>query len=66
VTDTGPWPGLTPSCIGSDGSFATPSVRLARWTQAFAAPGYFSTVCSDNFGPALDQLAAHLNAALPR
>jgi len=64
--DTGPWPGLIPSCIGDDGSLGIPSVRLAQWTQAFGAPGAFVTVCSDNFGPALDQLAAHINEALPR
>jgi hypothetical protein len=64
VTDTGPWPNVEPSCIGSDGSFANPAVRIARWVEAFGDNGLLLPVCSDNFGPSLDRMASLLNAAM--
>jgi hypothetical protein len=66
VTDAGPWPIIQTSCVGADGNFATPSVRLAQWVEAFGANGLFFSACADSYAPALEQMASLLGRALPR
>jgi hypothetical protein len=63
-SDTGPWPTNTPSCTGADGSFGFPAVRIAQWTKAFGARGMIFPVCSDSFGPSLEQMATLLKQAM--
>jgi len=66
ITDTGPWPNVGHSCVGADGTFADPAIRIAQWVQSFGSNGLFLPVCSDNFGPSLDRMASLLNAAMAR
>jgi hypothetical protein len=61
----GPWPSISNSCPESNGTLATPAVRLAQWASAFGTNGQLLSVCSDNFAPALQLLAERLNQRLP-
>jgi hypothetical protein len=60
ITDTGPWPFIAHSCTASDGSFADPAVRIAQWALSFGDNGMLLPACEDNYGPALDRIAALL------
>jgi len=44
------------SCQGKGHGKAAPAIRLRSVVDAFSKQGYFSTICIDNFGPALKQL----------
>ena len=59
-----PWPVIDHSCTASDGSFADPSVRIVEFVNQFGANGLVLPICSDNFGPSLDRIAALINASL--
>ena len=59
-----PWPVIGHSCTASDGSFADPSVRIVEFVNQFGANGLVLPICSDNFGPSLDRIAALINASL--
>jgi hypothetical protein len=59
-TDTGPWPEMTHSCVGSDASWADPAVRITQWVQSFGENGILLSICDDNYGPSLDRLATLL------
>jgi hypothetical protein len=61
LSDTGLWPVMSHSCTGSDGTFADPAVRINQWVQAFGDNGVLLPICNNNYGPALDRLAALLN-----
>jgi hypothetical protein len=63
--DTGPWPVMTHSCTASDGSFADPAIRIADFVHRFGSNGVLVPICSDNFAPSLDPLAAALNQVSP-
>ena len=65
ITDTGPWPYVAHSCTASDGSDADPAVRINQWVQSFGDNGIFLPICTDNYGSALDRLAALLSVASP-
>jgi hypothetical protein len=61
TSDVGPWPLIAHSCMASDGSsFADPGVRIHDWVQAFGVNGTLLSICTDNYGPALDRVAALL------
>ena len=65
-TDTGPWPHMTHSCNGTDGSFADPSVRIAQWAGSYGDNGIFLSICDTNWAPSLDRIAALLSpSAMP-
>jgi len=65
-TDTGPWPHMTHSCNGTDGSFADPSVRIAQWAGSYSDNGIFLSICDTNWAPSLDRIAALLSpSAMP-
>ena len=59
--DTGPWPEMKHSCVGSDGSFADPSVRIGDWTRAFGANGILLSACDTDWAPSLQRLGDILN-----
>jgi hypothetical protein len=65
ITDTGPWPYIAHSCTASDASAADPAVRINQWVQSFGDNGIFLPICTDNYAPALDRLAALLSVASP-
>jgi len=62
-TDTGPWPHMTHSCNGTDGSFADPSVRIAQWAGSYGDNGIFLSICDTNWAPSLDRIAALLSSS---
>jgi hypothetical protein len=59
-----PWPVIAHSCTATDGSFADPSVRIGEFVNQFGANGLILPICTDNFGPSLDRIAALINASL--
>ena len=63
--DTGPWPVIDHSCMGSDGTFAAPAVRLNEFATGFGANGQTSNICVDSFAPILSSFAAQLAAHIP-
>lgn len=65
VADTGPWPVIDHSCMASDGSFASPAVRINEFAAGFGANGQAFSVCVDSFAPILSTLALRLAEHLP-
>jgi hypothetical protein len=60
-----PWPVIAHSCtVPSDGSFADPAVRISEFVTQFGSNGLVLPICSDNFGPSLDNIARLINASL--
>ena len=59
-----PWPFIAHSCTATDGSFADPAVRVNQFVGEFGAFGLTQSICSDNFGPALDAIAKMILARL--
>jgi hypothetical protein len=60
LTDTGPWPGIEHSCAATDGHVADPAIRIADFVHRFGDNGLVLSVCSDNWGSALDRTASLL------
>ena len=65
TNDTGPWPSIEHSCTATDSSSADPGVRLQLFAQQFGGNGLTYSICSDNFGPALNTLAMKLSVLPP-
>lgn len=65
ANDTGPWPVIDHSCTASDGTFASPAVRINEFAGSFGANGQTASACVDNFAPILSSLATQLAAHLP-
>jgi hypothetical protein len=61
VTTDGPWPDITHSCTGPDGSFADPGVRMQEFVQQFGGNGLAYSICEANFGPALSNFAQKIS-----
>ena len=55
--------GIGPGCVGSDGP-APPPVRLRALGEAFGPESLWS-VCAEDYGPALADLAQRIHAQLP-
>jgi hypothetical protein len=63
-TDPSMWPFVEHSCMGADGVFGDPAVRIQQWVNAFGANGRFETLCAGSLGPALEGFAAQIGQAL--
>jgi hypothetical protein len=59
-----PWPEIGHSCIGGNGSYADPGIRLQSFVAAFGANGLVFPICNDDFGPALHQIASTMTRYL--
>jgi len=57
VTDSGPWPTISPACSAADRSFADPSVRTSQFLRQFGPNGLLLPICADDFAPALRRIA---------
>jgi hypothetical protein len=64
TTGDPPWPDITHSCTGSDGSFADPGIRLKEFVQQFGSNGLTYSICDADFGPALTRIATKLRQFL--
>ena len=57
--DTGPWPVIDHSCMGSDGNFRRPGRAPQRVRGPASAPmARHTNICVDNFAPILSSFAA--------
>jgi hypothetical protein len=60
-----PWPVIAHSCTATNnGSFADPGVRTTEFVNQFGSNGQLASICDADFGPPLEQLAAHLGGAI--
>jgi hypothetical protein len=57
ISDTGPWPQITPSCTASDGSYADPSTRTSALVKQFGGNGLLLSICDGEFAAALSSIA---------
>ena len=48
------------SCTAKNGDYADPAVRIAQAVTAFGSNGVFESICEDDFGPALQQIAREI------
>ena len=55
-----PWPETTHSCLAADGSFGDPAVRVAELVSHFGDNGRLLSICDDDFGPALGDIADNI------
>jgi hypothetical protein len=56
---------ISPSCMGPAGAGdAAPGVRLKSFVDAFGDRGLYETICTDDFGPAMEHIAQTLVPAL--
>ena len=63
VADTGPWPAIAPGC-GTNATgvlFGDPPLRLKAFTQAFGDNGLLYSICENDYGPAMSDIAAKLS-----
>jgi hypothetical protein len=58
-----PWPEISHSCTATDGSYADPAVRIAKFVDQFPG-GLRLSICDASFAPALDQIAKLINLQL--
>jgi len=56
-----PWPETTHSCVAPDGSFADPAVRIAELVGQFGDNGRLTSICDENFAPALGAIADNIS-----
>jgi hypothetical protein len=56
-----PWPETAHSCIAADGSFADPAVRIAELVGHFGDNGRLTSICDDDFAPALGAIADNIS-----
>jgi len=61
---TCPWPVIAHSCMASDGSFADPGVRTAKFVSEFGINGATFPICADSFAQSLQRIAELINAQL--
>lgn len=52
------------SCVGKSTDKAAPAIRLRSAVEAFGKRGHFSSICTDDFGPALGRLGELIIASL--
>ena len=52
------------SCQGKSADKAAPAIRLKAAVDGFGGQGHFSTICTDNFGPALERIGELIVANL--
>jgi hypothetical protein len=55
-----PWPAIQHACIGADGSFADPAVRINELVGQFGANGRTLSICDADFAPALSNIASEI------
>ena len=54
------WPNVDHSCIGGDGTYADPSIRIKQWIDAFGNNGVFEDMCAPTFAPAMQRIAEEI------
>jgi hypothetical protein len=64
VSDSGPWPEVEHACIGDDGSFADPSVRLTSLVDHFGRNGVTRSLCDGDLTPALTDIAGQIGRTI--
>jgi hypothetical protein len=57
-------PAIGHSCMGADGSFADPPVRIAEFVSKFGDNGLMESICGDSFAPALTRIGAALGRTM--
>jgi hypothetical protein len=57
-----PWPVITHACVSPEYAFADPAVRVAELAGKFGANGLVTSICEDDFSPALSNVASEIIA----